>query len=146
MTAPVATCRGTVSLAESARVMLDESLGCLPIVDRHGHLAGILTDRDVCLAVARHFNPASTVVRDVMTRDVISCREDDGLDAALVAMKEHRLRRIPVVNTRGRVVGLVSIDDVIRNTGTAAGGLAAEAVVDVLRHICTPDRDLLLAR
>lgn len=146
MTAPVTTCRNTASLGEAARVMLDENIGCLPIVDGHGHLAGILTDRDVCLAVARHCNPARTDVRDVMTRDVVSCREDDGLDAALVAMKEHRLRRVPVVNKRGRVLGLISIDDAIRNTGLADGRLPAEAVVDVLRHICTPEQDLLLAR
>jgi len=146
MTAPVTTCRATASLAEAARVMLDENRGCLPIVDAHGHLAGVLTDRDVCLAVARHYNPTSTPVRDVMTGDVVSCAEDDHLDAALVAMKQHRLRRIPVVNTRGVVKGLISIDDAIRNTGLAEGRLPAEMVMDVLRHICTPEYDLLLAR
>lgn len=146
MTAPVTTCRTTVSLAEAARVMLDKNRGCLPIVDVHGHLAGVLTDRDLCLAIARHSSPVNTLVRDVMTRDVVSCNEDDTLDAALVAMKQHRLRRIPVVNKRGAVKGLVSIDDAIRNTGVAEGRLPAEAIMDVLRHICTPEYDLLLAR
>jgi CBS domain-containing protein len=133
-------------MGEAARLMLDENIGCVPIVDVHGHLVGILTDRDICLGVARQFNPATTAIHDVMTRDVISCREDDDLQTALVAMKEHRLRRIPVVNKRGRVIGLVSVDDAIRNAGTAAGRLPAEAVMDVMRHICTPERDLLLAR
>ena len=127
-------------------MMLDESRGCLPIVNAHGHLAGILTDRDVCLAIARHCSPANTLVREVMTRDVVSCGEDDHLDAALVAMKQHRLRRIPVVNKRGTVKGLISIDDAIRNTGVAEGRLAAEPIMDVLRHICTPEYDLVLAR
>lgn len=146
MTAPVTTCRATASLAEAARLMLEEDRGCLPIVDGRGHLAGILTDRDVCLAVARHTSPANTLVRDVMTRNVISCAEDDDLNAALVTMKEHRLRRIPVINKRGTVKGLISIDDAIRNTGVADGRLPAEAIMDVLRRICTPEYDLLLAR
>ena len=145
MTTPAITCRNAASLAEAARLMLDENRGCLPIVDGHGHLVGILTDRDVCLAVARHVSPR-TPVRDVMTRDVVSCREDDHLDAALVAMKQYRLRRIPVVSARGTLKGLISIDDAIRNTGLAAGRLPSEAILDVLRHICTPEYDLLLAR
>jgi CBS domain-containing protein len=146
MTAPVITCRSNASLGEAARLMLDENRGCLPIVDGRGQLAGILTDRDVCLAVARHSDPAKTAVREVMTRDVVSCREDDPLETALVAMKQHQFRRIPVVNSRGRVKGLISIDDAIRNTGLADGRLPAEAIMDVLRHICTPEYDLLLAR
>lgn len=146
MTAPVTTCRSTASLCEAARIMLDQHRGCLPIVDAKGRLAGILTDRDVCMAVARHCSLAHTPVRDVMTRNVVSCGEDDHLDAALVAMKQHRLRRIPVVNKRGAVKGLISIDDAIRNTGLAEGRLPAEAIMDVLRHICTPEYELLLAR
>ena len=146
MTAPVTTCRATASLAEAARIMLDDNRGCLPIVDAKGHLAGVVTDRDVCLAIACHCSPASTLVRDVMTRDVVSCTEDDHLDTALVAMQQHRLRRIPVVNKRGTVKGLVSIDDAIRNTGLAEGRLTAEAIMGVLRHICTPEYELQLAR
>jgi CBS domain-containing protein len=146
MTAPVTTCRRTTALRTAARLMLEENIGCLPIVDAHRHLVGILTDRDVCLAVARQFDPDSTLVHEVMTTDVFSCREDDQLETALVAMKEHRLRRIPVVDTRGAVKGLLSIDDAIRNTGRADGRLPAEAVVDVLRHICASESDLLLAR
>lgn len=145
MTSPVTTCRNTASLAEAARLMLDENVGCVPVVDTHGHLTGILTDRDVCVAVARHFKPATTFVRDVMTRDVVSCYDDEYLNSALVAMKEHRLRRIPVVNRRGVVKGLLSIDDAIRNSGLADGRLPIEAVMDVLRHICTPEADLRLA-
>jgi len=146
MTAPVTTCRTTASLSEAARIMLHKNRGCLPVVDAHDRLAGIVTDRDVCFAVARHQNPSRTLVREAMTSHVVSCTIDDFIDRALVLMKEHRVRRIPVVDKRGAVKGLISIDDVIRNSGTALGRLPAEAVVDVLRHLCTPEYEVLIAR
>lgn len=146
MTSPVITCRDNARVDEAARTMLEEKCGCLPVVDAHGRLSGILTDRDVCLAVARRQHPSKTPVREAMTSHVVACDIDEYVDRALALMKESRVRRIPVVDKRGAVKGLISIDDVIRNTGTAIGRLPAEAVVDVLRHICTPERDLLVAR
>ena len=139
MTAPVKTCRTTALLGDAARVMLDAGCGCLPIVDSRGRLAGMLTDRDVCLSVAaRHQSPWEIPVRDVMAGDVVSCAPDDDISAALVAMKANRIRRVPVVDEAGRVKGLISIDDVVRNTGLARGRVPMEAAIDVLRHVCAP--------
>jgi CBS domain-containing protein len=146
MTRPVKTCRTTAALGDAARIMLEGHCGCVPVVDSRGRLAGMLTDRDVCLAVAaRHQNPWEIPVRDVMTSpDIVSCRVSDDVNAALVAMKEHRVRRIPVVDDNGHVQGLISIDDAIRNTGVAKGRLPAEGVLDVLRHICSPEMPQLV--
>lgn len=139
MTTSVKTCRTTAVLGDAARIMLESHCGCVPVVDSRGRLAGMLTDRDICLAVAaRHQNPWEIPVRDVMSPNIISCLVTDYVDAALVAMKEHRVRRVPVVDNEGHIKGLISIDDAIRNTGLAKGRLPAEAVIDVLRHICTP--------
>ena len=88
MTTPVKTCRANALVGEAARMMLEENCGCLPVTDAKGHLAGILTDRDICLAVARHLDPTKTPVRDVMTVRVVSCGVEDYLDRALVEMKE----------------------------------------------------------
>jgi CBS domain-containing protein len=137
MTAPVKTCRTTALLGDAAQAMLDGRYGCVPIVDWRGRLAGMLTDRDVCLAVAsRHQSLWQIPVREVMSPSVVSVPVDEYVDAALVAMKEHRVRRVPIVDEGGRVKGLISIDDAIRHTGLGPGHLPAEAVVDVLRHIC----------
>ena len=148
MTSPVKTCRTTALLGDAARIMLEGHFGCVPVIDSRGRLAGMLTDRDVCLAVAaRHQSPWEIPVRDVMSPEIVSCLVTDHVDAALVAMKEHRVRRVPVVNDDGHVKGLISIDDAIRNTGLAKGRLPAEAVIDVLRHICAPaDREIVEAR
>jgi len=85
-------------------------------------------------------------VRDVMSSKIVTCRIDDDVDAVLVAMKENRVRRIPIVDEDGRVRGLISIDDVIRNTGLTRGRLASDAAADVLRHICTPLPDVAAER
>jgi CBS domain-containing protein len=139
MTTPVKTCQTTAILGDAARTMLAGHCGCVPIVDSRGRIAGILTDRDICLAVAaRHQSPWEIPVHEVMSRNVISCAVTDNMETALVAMKEHRVRRVPIVDDAGHVKGLLSIDDAIRNSGPAHGQLPAEAVIDVLRHICTP--------
>ena len=147
MTSPVKTCRTSALLGDAARTMLRHHCGCVPIVDGRGRLAGMLTDRDICLAVAaRELNPWEIPVRDVMSSKIVTCRIDDDVDAVLVAMKENRVRRIPIVDEDGRVRGLISIDDVIRNTGLTRGRLASDAAADVLRHICTPLPDVAAER
>ena len=139
MTVPVKTCRTTALLGDAAQVMLDAGCGCVPIVDWRCRLAGMLTNRDICLAVAaRHQSPSVMPVRDVMSPNIVSVSIDEDVSAALVAMKEFRVRRVPIVDDDGHVKGLISIDDAIRNTGIGAGRLPADAVADVLRHICTP--------
>ena len=145
MTTPVKTCRTTAILGDAARTMLEEHCGCVPVIDSRGRLAGMLTDRDVCLAVAaRHQSPWEIPVRDVMSPNIVSCTVADDMEVALVAMKEHRVRRVPIVDDGGHVKGLVSIDDAIRHTGPAKGQLPAEAMIDVLRHICAPSDAALI--
>ena len=135
MTHPVRTCHPTTSVGDAAATMAVGGVGCLPVVDVHRRLIGIVTDRDVCRLVARRRDPWDVPVSDIMSGDVISCRAGDHIDVALVAMKENGLRRIPAVDARTHVAGLVSIDDVIRHTGVGKGTIPAEAVLDVLRHI-----------
>jgi CBS domain-containing protein len=132
MTHPVRTCHPTTTAGDAARAMVAAGVGCLPVVDAHRRLVGIVTDRDVCVLVARQRDPWGVPVSDIMAGDVVSCRASDHVDVALVAMKENGLRRIPATH----VVGIVSIDDVIRRTGTGRTVIPGEAVLDVLRHIC----------
>ena len=81
MTTPVRTCRTTALLGDAARIMLDAGCGCVPVVDRRGRLVGMLTDRDVCLAVAaRHQSPWEIPVRDVMSPNIVSVPIDERRD------------------------------------------------------------------
>ena len=136
MTRPVVTCTPTSSAGEAAETMREAGCGCVPVVDAHGRMIGMVTDRDVCLLVSRRRDPWDVPVGDFMSPEVIACRLTDHIDVALVAMKENGIRRVPVLDASEHVRGIVSIDDVIRHTGTGKGTLPAEAVLDVLRHIC----------
>jgi CBS-domain-containing membrane protein len=99
-------------------------------------------EADVCRAVASHVGqPWALLARDVMSPAIVTCAPEDHLDTALVAMEEHRIRQVPVVDENRHVKGMILIEDAIRHTGTANGRLHAEAVMDVLRHICTPVAD-----
>ncbi|HSJ90116.1 MAG TPA: CBS domain-containing protein [Anaerolineales bacterium] len=103
------------TVAEVARLMKDKDIGPVPIVqDRDGtQLVGIVTDRDLALkVVAEGLDPSTTRVSDVMTTDIVTCHEDDNIDKALNSMSRHQLRRIPVVDSENRLVGIIAQADV----------------------------------
>lgn len=100
---------------EVARLMKAKDIGPVPILESKEtrKLAGIVTDRDLAMkVVAEGLNPSTTPVRDIMTREVVTCRESDSLDTALKAMSNHQLRRIPVVDAEGRIAGIIAQADV----------------------------------
>ena len=103
----------TVDLA--ARVMRRERIGSIPVVtDEHRReLVGIISDRDLALKVVGESRDAGrTSVYDVMTHAVIACRDDDDLLSAIRTMEDNSLRRIPVVDYAGSLVGIISHEDV----------------------------------
>lgn len=100
---------------QAARVMRREHIGSIPVVtdEQRRELIGVISDRDLALKVVGESREASrTSVYDVMTNAVIACRDDDDLVSAIMTMEGHSLRRIPVVNFAGRLVGIISHEDV----------------------------------
>lgn len=120
------------SLQEAAIKMKDLDVGTLPVCDRD-RIAGILTDRDVTVrAVAEGRNPRSTPVRDVMTKDIIYCYDDEGTEAAALLMKERQVRRVLVLNRYRRLVGIVSLGDLAAETGDP------QRIGEVLQDVSEP--------
>ena len=114
MTAPPITCTPQTSLAVAASRMADADCGILAVVNERGNLVGVITDRDICLAVSRtNRNALNISVREVMTPKVVSIRRGDDMRQALALMQSARVRRVPVVDDAGCVVGLLSIDDLV---------------------------------
>jgi CBS domain-containing protein len=146
MTTPIEVCACTDTLATAARRMGEGGFGFLPVVYADDRLAGVITDRDICLAVALGTRSASnTPVSDAMTRTVFSCLDIDDAHVALAAMKTHRVRRLPVVDRTGRVKGIVSIDDLIVHSADPRIGITDEAIVKVLKQLCSPSRQFTTA-
>jgi len=102
-------------VAEVAKLMKRENIGPIPVIEneRTRKLVGIVTDRDLALKiVAEGRDPKSTKVEAVMTRKVVTCHAEDDVQKALDAMSEHQLRRIPVVDSDHRILGIISQADV----------------------------------
>jgi CBS domain-containing protein len=112
MTAPAHTVYTEDTLNCAAKLMRDHALGCVPVIDDAGRLAGVLTDRDIALA-AYSAGEALWKLRvdEHMHTPVWVCRPGDGVDVAARLMREHRVRRLPVVDEHGRPIGLISLDD-----------------------------------
>lgn len=133
MSDPVMTCAPETTLAAAARSMRNADYGTLPVVDAAGHLVGIVTDRDICLAFADSGRNASHIgVHEIMTRKLVTAREADSLHQALATMKRARVRRLPVLDQAECVTGILSIEDVVVR-GLETGGVGIDEIVMALR-------------
>lgn len=115
MTRSLVSARPEDSVADVARLMKENDVGPIPIVDHENSkkLVGIVTDRDLALkVVAEGRDPRTTPVSEVMTAGVVTCRADDDIERALDAMSTHQLRRIPVVDDGNRLVGIIAQADI----------------------------------
>jgi CBS domain-containing protein len=102
---------------DAARIMKEEDVGIVPVVDDQSSrkLVGVITDRDLAIRIVAEERDASTLVRDVMsTSDLATCAPDEDLDEVMDAMAAEQVRRIPIVDERGSLVGIVSQADVVR--------------------------------
>lgn len=108
------------TIRDAARKMRAGSIGALP-VGENDRLVGMITDRDIVVrAVAEERLPANTSVREVMSERVCYCFEDDDVDEAAKIMAEHQVKRLPVLNSDKRLVGIVALSDLGRADGDAA--------------------------
>jgi len=107
----VASVRLGTSVLEAAQIMNDEHIGSLIVLNNQGAVAGIITERDFLRRViAAERSPSSTLVDEVMTKDVMTCRPETRLEELRGVMHEKRIRHMPVVDD-GALVGMVSIGD-----------------------------------
>jgi CBS domain-containing protein len=129
MTRDVRTCFATDSLNRAAQIMWDGDCGCVPVVDEQRKLVGIITDRDVCMAAYTQGRPLAEMnVASAASRDVVVAREDDTLLHAEILMHDAQVRRLPVLDAEGHVVGILSISDLARRARELAGGIPGHIV------------------
>ena len=138
MRAPAATCAPDDDLDTAVKAMREHDCGFLPVVDSHGIVVGVVTDRDVCLAaVALHRPLGRVAAKETMSHPVFSCFPDENLKVVLATMARHHVRRLPVLDKSGRLLGVLSTDDIVQ-APARRGAPTAEEIVAALKGICTP--------
>ena len=116
------------SVQYAAQMMRDEDVGFAPIVEED-RIIGTLTDRDIAVkVVAEGRDPQTTTAQDVASKAVITVQPDQDLDDALQLMAQHQVRRLPVVEEDGRLVGIVAQADVAREAKPKKTGQVVEEI------------------
>jgi CBS domain-containing protein len=97
-----------------ARIMCEHNIGSVPVVidQQSRELVGVITDRDLCCSIiAAGHDPKTTTVQKFVSLDPVTCRDAENLDKCERAMQEHQIRRIPIVDSENRVIGIVAQAD-----------------------------------
>ena len=138
MTVDVRTCPPDANVAQVAQVMWESDCGAVPIVDADNRVRGVVTDRDICIALGTRNQPAASVrAADVMSAEVLTTAADDGLASALATMRAGCVRRLPVVDAQGALCGILSLDDVVLHVAEQSrDGKLKDAMIDTLKAIC----------
>jgi CBS domain-containing protein len=127
MTPDPVTLPASTALSDAARYMRDNKIGDVIVTD-HGKVCGVVTDRDIVVrAVASGLNPDSTELANVCSRTVISLSPSDSTDEAVRLMREHAIRRVPIIED-GIAVGIISLGDLAleRDPGSALADISGE--------------------
>ena len=132
MTRSIATVRRDETLQAAARRMQEMDVGSLPVLDGKA-VAGIVTDRDIAVrGVAAGMIPQESLVADVMTAELRFCRADDTIEQAMAEMGDLQVRRLPVLDAKNEIVGIVSLGDLATRQSADTD--------ETLREISTPSR------
>src|SRR6476661_6929200 len=125
MTRDVQTIRPDQPVQEAANFMLSADAGSIPVTDGE-RLIGMITDRDIAVrGIAKGYGP-DTLVRELMTDDLIVVRVDDDIEEAATRMSEAQVRRPPVIDSDERLCGIVSLGDLSRETDSETASQALE--------------------
>jgi CBS domain-containing protein len=128
MTVKPRTVKAGDSIVDAAKLMRGEDAGIAPIVDGE-RLVGVLTDRDIAIrVVAEGKDPAATKVEDVASHELVTLDPEQDLDDALRLMAQHQVRRLPVVEQDGKLVGIVAQADVAKHADAGRTGKVVEEI------------------
>jgi CBS domain-containing protein len=146
MTRSVRVCRADENLDRAAKLMWEHDCGFVPVVstDGDGAVVGVVTDRDIAMAAYTQGKPPWAIpVTIAMAKKVIACKVGDEIPRAEALMSANQVRRLPVLDPEGRLVGILSLDDIAGEAQREArrGGrpeVSAEGLAETLAAICRP--------
>lgn len=141
MTGSPSVCELNESLAEAARTMWDADCGVLPVLKDGREVVGLITDRDICMAMAmKDRNPTAISVEEVISGDVYSVAPEDEVQKALELMQQNQVHRLPVINPEGELAGILSMNDIVlkakEKPNGKTPGIGYVDVVKTYKAIC----------
>ena len=138
-------CSHEATLATAVELMRKNGCGFLPVIGEGGNVIGVITDRDICIALGtRNQKPTDVHVKDVMLPKqytfpkLFTCTPDDDIHCVLKTMRMARVRRVPVIDREGGLLGILSMDDIVLRACARAGkhDISCKDVVDAYKAIC----------
>lgn len=140
MTKNAMTCRPDQPLHCAAQIMWDHDCGCVPVVDESNIIQGMITDRDLCMAALMQGRSLSEIsVGSAMSRAIYGCSPNDDIEKAAELMRMRQIRRIPVLDAQGQVLGVLSLGDMARALSNSANnGVTTPTVARTLFDISQP--------
>ena len=129
MTSDVQTVTPEQPIREAAQFMLRADTGVLPVVDSD-NLIGMITDRDIAVRGVAEGHGPDTLVRELMTNDVIAARSDEDVDEVAVRMSEAQIRRLPVIDEHERLCGIISLADITQKAEEGTAELALDGITE----------------
>lgn len=130
MTREVKTCRPSDTLDTPTRIMWENDCGCVPVVGDDRRVLGVITDRDICMAAWTQGGCLREMrVSGVFSKQPHTCDAHATLASAEQIMRDHQVRRLPVVDDKGRLVGLLSLNDIARSAADAGRKAGAAQTV-----------------
>lgn len=136
----VKSCGPETNLAAATEMMWRNNCGALPVLDSESNVIGVLTDRDMCIALGTRNQKASELkVADVAVKPAFTCGPEDDVHQALKTMRQHQVRRIPVVADDSKLAGILCLDEIVlqavKSEHKINGGISYEDVVNTMKAI-----------
>jgi CBS domain-containing protein len=126
-----AFCTVNTNLAAAVEILWNRNCGFLPIVNEEEKVVGVVTDRDIAIALGtRNRLPGEIPVREVASKELFSCKPEDDIHTALQLMTEKKIRRLPVVGVSGALVGILTMDDIVLHAESRKPGKYPELTSD----------------
>jgi len=134
------TCRPNDSLNLAAKIMWDNDCGFVPVMGGDSRVVGVLTDRDICMAAYTQGRSLHAIpVETAMAHTVVSCAPEDEISVAETLMRQNRIHRLPVIDGAAKLVGVLSVSDIVRGAkGDAAGRISNEEIAQTLGDLSQP--------
>ena len=122
------------TVQQAARRMRDANVGFIPVCDEKFRVLGTLTDRDIAIRLVSDNRPATTEVKEIMSREVVSCRPTDDLERAQRIMAERQKSRLLVIDQHDKLVGVLSLSDIIERTDAVRAAQTLQSVASREAH------------